>query len=512
MNVPDWVWLVVVGSIGVLAVVVLLKTLWRVAEANEALIISGLGASRDSAGGLGFKIVVGKGAVVLPAFQTVRRLNLDLRSNTMTVRCVSRQGIPVEVRGVVAYKIGDDAASIANAARRFLDEQGDTMQSTIHELFSGHLRATIGGVTIEDMLHERDTLTAAVRDTLSTDLQVLGLTVDSLQLQEIDDTVGYIANLGKPQAAAVESQARIAAATADQTATEREQEAAAEKASYVKETQIKQAGFTAEVEAKQAEAAQAGPLAEAIAKQKVVEAETRTASLQAELAEKALESSVRKPADAKAYAAVVEAQAVRDSRIAGAEAARREAELKAEADAIRVGKEAEAAAAALTRSSSAAAQATKVTAEADAEATLARGKAAAAATEATGRAEGAAIEAKGRAEGAAIEARARALATESEAVIAQQLAEQFPATVKAVADAFAGIDNMVVLNGSKGVMEALTEVIAAAGSSFGVAKQAFGVISAASSGDDAGNKGGNKAVDNVDKAGGKVGGKAALAS
>jgi len=50
---------------------------------------------------------------------------------------VSNQSIPLTVKGVVAYKVGDDLASIANAARRFLDQDANVMQATIHELFAG---------------------------------------------------------------------------------------------------------------------------------------------------------------------------------------------------------------------------------------------------------------------------------------------------------------------------------------------------------------------------------------
>jgi uncharacterized membrane protein YqiK len=44
--------------------------------------------------------------------------------------------------------------TIAIAARRFLDQQ-DTVSSTIHELFAGHLRSIVGGLTIEEMIHNR---------------------------------------------------------------------------------------------------------------------------------------------------------------------------------------------------------------------------------------------------------------------------------------------------------------------------------------------------------------------
>jgi uncharacterized membrane protein YqiK len=50
--------------VAVLVVMLLFRVVWRVAEPNQALIISGLGAhgvNGDTAESLGFKIVTGKG-------------------------------------------------------------------------------------------------------------------------------------------------------------------------------------------------------------------------------------------------------------------------------------------------------------------------------------------------------------------------------------------------------------------------------------------------------------------
>ena len=63
-------------------------------------------------------------------------------------------------------------------------------------------------------------------------MEKLGLVIDAFQIQEIKDATGYINNLAAPHAAAVARDARIAAAQADQAATEKEQEANALKASY----------------------------------------------------------------------------------------------------------------------------------------------------------------------------------------------------------------------------------------------------------------------------------------
>jgi uncharacterized membrane protein YqiK len=451
---------------------VLLRALWRVAEPNEALIISGLGArfAHGTEDSMGFKIVTGKGALVLPGFQTARRLSLDTRSSEIAVSCVTNQGIPVHVRGVVIYKVGDDFASIANAARRFLDQQ-EAMDTRIHSVFAGHLRSILGALTVEELIRDRERLTAEVRSSSSTEMVKLGLVVDSMQIQEIEDASGYIANLGKPHAAAVASAARIAEAQRDQEATEAEQVAETKKAAAIRESRIQQAGYQAQIDQAKAKAALSGPLAEATTRQEVVVQETRAAELEAELAEQRLQSQVRKPADAKAYETRTRADAERDAQIARAQAEARETELRAAAGATRVKIEADAEAHSAATRAEALARATRASGEAEADAAKARGFAEAEAARARGLAEAQSIQAKGLAEAEAIKARAEALASNQEAVIAQQLAEQWPEIVAAGANAFNSVDHMVVLNGADGVTDMFAKALSLGGTGLGLARQ-----------------------------------------
>jgi len=217
----------------------------------------------------------------------------------LSVECVTKQGIPVKLKAVVIYKVGDDYASIANAARRFLDQQAK-MDQRIQNVFAGHIRAIIGSLTIEELIREREKLTEATRVVRDRDGK-LGLVIDSLTIQEIDDPTGYIANLARPHAVVVLKEARIAQAHADREATETEQQSEALKAAAVRESKIKQSGYQAEVDQASAQAKMAGPLAEAIARQRVVAEETKIAELEAQRTEQELLVSVRRPADASAY-------------------------------------------------------------------------------------------------------------------------------------------------------------------------------------------------------------------
>jgi flotillin len=410
--------------------------LYKVAEPNEALIISGLRAHHGPEGdaaGLGFKIVVGKGAFYLPGLQKVRRLSLDIHEAELDLDCVTTQGIKVGVKAVVIYKIADDFQSIANAARRFLAQE-DQMDVKVHNVFAGHLRSIVGTMTVEDMIRNRDALTKATRESSAVEMQRLGLTIDSLQIQEIEDTSGYIENLSMPEAARVAKDARIAQAAADREATEREQEADALKVAALSASQIKQAEARAEAQRAEAEAEQSGPLAAATARQQVVVQETKVAELEAQRIEQKLQAEVRRPADAEAYRTRTVAEGERDARISQAEAGAREVELQAGADAKRV----------------------KLEAEAAAGRTQQIGEAEAAATRARGLAEGDAVKAKGLAEADAIKARADALASNQEAVVAQQIAESLPEIVGEAAKAFGSIGQ---LTGAEGIGQMFSQVL-----------------------------------------------------
>jgi len=306
---------------------------WHVPAPNEALLISGSKRRNDETQ---FRIVTGHGTFVLPVKQKARVLSLALREAEILEECITNQGIRLRVRAVAAFKVGDDQASIANAARRFLSEQ-DRMEVLVGRVFAGHLRSIIGGLTVEQIIRERDRVAQEVKDGSHAEMEKLGIVVDALEIQEIEDASGYINNLAAPHSSAVASQARIAKAKADQEATERELAAEAMKAQFERDVAIKRAGFLAEREEAEARAAQAGPLAQAQASQEVIQVQTMLAQRQAELAAQRLEAEVRRPADAEAYRKRTLAEADRDQArfAAEAEAFGKRAIAEAEAEANR---------------------------------------------------------------------------------------------------------------------------------------------------------------------------------
>src|SRR4051794_17181679 len=202
----------IVAAAVVLLVAVAFKILWKVPAADQALIVTGVGATGTSvAGSRTFKIITGGGAFVIPTLQRAQYLSLQADKALLEVEGVDSQKIPVGVRGVALFKVGDDPQSITNATTRFLHDQdvraggvSSQMHDMVKEVFHGHLRSIIGGLTVEDLIANRNELAQQTRDASSDEMQKLGLVVDSLQIPENVDPPGYIPALGAPREAAVQ--------------------------------------------------------------------------------------------------------------------------------------------------------------------------------------------------------------------------------------------------------------------------------------------------------------------
>lgn len=271
---------------------------WHVPAPDEAMLVSG---KKNTDDGLPFRIVTGHGAFVMPLRSRVSTLTLAMQEAEVAEDCVTQQGIALNCRAVIAFKVGDDHESIANAARRFLDDQ-DHMSALTGRIFAGHLRSIIGSMTVEEIIRERQRLAEVTLDASKPEMEKIGLVVDSLQIQSIDDLgSGYISALAAPHQAAVQRDAQIAQAQAEQAAAQARQESQRNQAEYERQTEVTKAGYQAEVDRAKAQAAQSGPLAQAESQKAVLQAQAELAVRNSELKEKELVASVEKPASAEAY-------------------------------------------------------------------------------------------------------------------------------------------------------------------------------------------------------------------
>jgi flotillin len=293
---------------------------YHVPAPDEAMLISGGKAKGTEAP---FRVVTGRGAYVFPVFRKVRFITLSMSEAEVEETCVTKQGIALQVKAVIAFKVGNDTASIVNASQRFLSDQSQ-MSVLTGRIFSGHLRSIIGSMTVEEIVTERQKLASEVLDGSKEEMAKIGLSVDALQIQSIDDMgLGYIAAMAAPHNAAIQRAAKVAASQADQAAAEAEQTSRRAQAEYVRQTEVVQAQYAADVEAAKSAAAATAAMAaqESARNQANYEAETAvTRSQAAQVAAEAQQESARNQADYERQTAVARAKFAAETQAAQAKA------------------------------------------------------------------------------------------------------------------------------------------------------------------------------------------------
>ncbi len=428
----------------------LILTRYKVAGPNEAFIITGRKGrevrnpetGQISTDLSGQKVVMGGGVFVVPFVQ--RRATLDLSSRRISVQirgAVSGQGIKLNLDAIAIVKVGGNEDSIRAAAQRFLSQQAD-IETFTQEVLAGALRSIVGSLSVEQIIRDRAAFAQRVADESESSLTGQGLVLDTFQIQDITDDGSYLADLGRPEAAKIGQYAAIAEANARQAAEQARIAAEQEIAVTQRMLAIKQAEIKAETDAASAQAAAAGPLAQADRDQAILAEQEKVAVHQAALKERQLDTEVRKPADAERYRVETEAQGRRNSAILEAEARKAASIAAAEAEAEKarltgVGEK---------QRRSALAEAGAIEGAKRGEAEKARRVAEADAVRAEGEASAAATLAIGHAEAQAMEQRAEAFAQYNEAAVLQMLIEVLPKVAAELARPMASIDKLTVVS------------------------------------------------------------------
>lgn len=425
---------------------------------NTVAVLSGRKRKLPDGRTVGYRMVRGGAALRIPLLEKVEYLHLNVMTIPLEIRrAYTLKGVPVSVKAVANVKIRGDDTSLQASAERFLGMTHDEVQKVIFQTLEGHLRSILGTLTVEEVNSDRQSFAQKLTSEAAVDLEKMGLGVDVLTIQEISDEEGYLDALGKRRTAEVKRDATIGEAEAHRDAKIKSAEALqegerakfqadAEIAQANRDFSIRQAQYQAEIETQKARAAQAGPLADATARQGVVAEEvkverTRTQehiSVQEQEVlrrQKELEATVIKPAEADRLAAVVRAEGNKQSSILEAEGRRASLIALAEAEQEKLRKEGVGRAAAVE----------------------AEGLAEAAKIEAIGLAQAKAIEAQGVAEATAILRKAEAWKEFNDAARLQTILEKLPAIIQAstgvfgaVAAPLGNIDKLVVIDQGTG--------------------------------------------------------------
>jgi flotillin len=457
--------IILVIVVGLLVALMLMSRNYIKVSPNRAAVISGRKRKLPDGTVVGYRLERGGATLVFPFLEKVEYLDLNVITVPLaTSRAYTGQGVPVSVKAVANVKIKGDDESLRAAAERFLGMPEEEFHRLVFQTLEGHLRAILGTLTVEEINNDRQSFAQKLTSEAAVDLEKMGIGLDALTIQEISDDEGYLDALGKRRTAEVKRDAEIGQAEANrdskikaslalQEGEKVRLETEAQIAQANRETEIQKAQVAAEIQKERAKANQAGPLAEAKAKQEVIAEEVRQERIRTQeliavqeqevlRKEKELEATVVKQAEAERRAAILKAQGLQESAILEAEGRKRAQIAQAEAEAEKLQKEGTGRAAAI-----------EAEGKAEAEKIRALGLAEAEKLQAKGLAEAKAIEAQGLAEAAAIKEKAAAWREFNDAARLQTILEKLPSIIEssapvfqAVAEPLGKIDKIVMID------------------------------------------------------------------
>jgi len=291
----------------------------------------------------GTVVVTGGGRIRKPIIEDVQFLDLtEISLPQIRVESMPNiDGVLVTVEAVANIRFKDDAQSLLAAGARFLGMANEQVQAVARETLEANLRGVVGTLTVDQLIKDREAFRQQVLREAGEDLARLGMQIDVFNPQSITDLQGYIEALGKKRTAEVKRDAAIGEAQAQSEAkkkstdADREAEVVAQenerlKAEAIKNTEVAKQQYKALTDTEAAITSQAGPLATAEQRQKVVVAEVKIdeersrAQISVEeqnisREEKSKEAMIVVPAKANAEAQVKEAEGYRRAQISRAE-------------------------------------------------------------------------------------------------------------------------------------------------------------------------------------------------
>lgn len=442
----------IIAFVVIVLCAILLFSSYVKAPSNIAYVIAGLSKQP--------RILIGKGGFKIPFFERLDRLYLgqisvDIKTD---VPVPTSDFINVKVDAVAKVAPTNSIEGIRLAAKNFLNMSPKEIAHQLRDSLQGNMREIIGTVDLKSLNNDRDTFSNNVQDKAQKDMEKLGISILSCNIQNVTDDQGLIENMGADNTWKIKKDAANAKAVAQKEIAIVQ----AENARLANDAEVQSQTIIAEKQTdlsirkselrKQADTQNAiADAAYKIQEQeqlkeiniRTVEAEivkTRKeqelAAEQVKVTQNKLEAEINKKADANKYDISKKAEANLESEKRKAEAQRYS--LEQEAVGIRAKAEAEA-------------YQIKTTGEATAKA----------------------IEAKGIAEAQAMEKKAEAFKKYGNAAIIEMITKILPSVAENVARPISAIDNMNVYGGdASSVSNNVPTVIK---QTFDVVKSATGV-------------------------------------
>lgn len=463
------VYIILIVILVLAAVVAICATGYVKASPDTAYIISGFRKEpRELIGTAGIKIPFLEKKDEL----TLKLIPIDVKTATAVP---TADYININVDAIVNVKVGTSKELLKAAEQNFLNKRDVDIAAIAREVLEGNTREIVGQMRLKEMVENRQMFAEKVKDNATPDLERMGLTIISFNVQNFVDDNGVIENLGVDNVVKIQKDAAISRATAEKDiaiakaeakkdANDAQVNAETEIAQRQTELTIKQAELKAKADVERAKADAAYRIqeeeqrkqieittanAEIAKREKTIEINDREVAIK----EKALDAEIKKKAEADKYAVQQASEAALYKTQRQSDAELFERQKQAEAQKFEAEKQAEA--------KKAQAEADKYAAIQKAEAVKAAGIAEAEAIRAKGEAEAEAIKAKALAEAEGIEKKAEAMQKYGEAAMLEMYFKALPEVAKNVAEPLTKTDKITMYgdgNGSKLVGDIMTTI------------------------------------------------------
>ena len=206
---------VTIGLVGVIAAIALLKASLKICKPNEILIISGRQYKQGNSKEVGYRVIFGGRAFVLPIIEQVERMDMTTMPIPVEVNnAYAKGGTPLNIQAIANVKVSSKPSIAGNAIERFLGRNQSEIRRVVRETLEGNLRGVVANLTPEQVNEDRLNFAERIADDVDRDLNKLGLHLDTLKVQSVTDDVGYLSSIGRRQIAKIVRDAEIAEAVA----------------------------------------------------------------------------------------------------------------------------------------------------------------------------------------------------------------------------------------------------------------------------------------------------------
>ena len=342
----------------IIALIIFLCCIYRVADIDKALIITG---------GKEPIIKVSGGSFVIPIFRKAQYFDLcmlTVKADRDEIRTITSVPIVTDWTAQIRPDVSD-MTNLKKAIMSFKERGQDGIITDVKLTLTGAVRDIVASMTPEAVLRDKAEFAQKVRETVEDEMRNMGMELVSLNIQDISDNNHYYDNIAaldmedkrlaaENKRADIDRDVRKKKAEAEQDAAQNELESQLAIAAKQRDNDLKRAGFKAETDRAQADAAVAGELQKTIRQQEVAEQQGRVEVVRQEQANlaaiKEKEVRVTRAQTAKEESLIAsdaEAQTRKIQAEAGVEVAEREAralKIEADAKAEKVRKEGQAAA------------------------------------------------------------------------------------------------------------------------------------------------------------------------